>query len=111
MGDLGVGSVREYEEQKLKRIEERAERKKEFEVHRTELDNRCEFMENKRKMNKEEEKKAKQRVKKIRSEIKEIEGKTLKALRAEIEREQQEAVDEEKASDVVHDEVKAKRKK
>ena len=108
--DLGVSSVREYEEQKLKKIEERAERKKQFEVHRTELDNKCQFMENKRKMSREEQKKAKQRVKKIRAEIKEIEGKTWKTLTAEIESEQKEAEDEEAASDGVHDEVKTKRK-
>jgi len=107
---LGVGSIREYEEQKLQRIEERSERRKEMNAKLTEIQNKYSFIESQNRQNVQERKALRARLKKIRKELSEIEENTLKSLKAEIEEEEKAANEEEKKADDIQEDCKLKRK-
>merc|ERR1712129_442156 len=82
--DLGVSSVREYEESKLKLIEERAQKTKEINAELTELANKFKFLSRKNEMNSEQNDEICARLKQINADILEIGGKKLKKIKKEI---------------------------
>merc|ERR1712228_906079 len=96
--DLGVATMREYEESKLKLIEERTAKKKELNAELTEIENKVKFLSRKNEMNEDQMQEISKRLKKIKKEIKEIES------------EEEEAKNEEIKSDQIQKDTKKKRK-
>jgi len=109
--ELGVESIREYEEYKLQRIEERTNKKKQFDIDLKAIDNKLKFIQSKNKTNNNEIKKINDRLKNIKNEIKEIEKKKIKKLNKEINKEEKELNDKEKENDKINQNVKEKKKK
>merc|ERR1712154_418161 len=102
--DLGVSSVREYEESKLKLIEERAAKKKELNAEMTEIENKLKFLSRKKEMNSDQIGEIERRLAKIKGDIAEIGGKRLKKLKKEIANDEEEAQNEEVRADEIQKE-------
>merc|ERR1712048_628908 len=82
--DLGVSSMREYEESKLKLIEERAAKKKELNAELTEIENKLKFLSRKNEMNTDQIEGIESRLEKVKADIVELGSKRLKKLQKEI---------------------------
>merc|ERR1712228_669749 len=79
--ELGVATMREYEESKLKVIEERTERKKDLNAQLTEIENKFKFLSRKNELNEDQIEEIRARLKEIKKDVKEIENKRLKKIK------------------------------
>eukprot|EP01084_Bolivina_argentea_P186866 322003_1 len=108
--ELGVNSMREYEEQQLKQIEDRVQKQKIFDVKCIEMENKYKFVENKNVLHMKETKTLEKRIKQMKHDITQLQNKKLNKLRKEIKTKIQKLEEKEKENDEIHSETKRKRK-